>query len=206
MKFLKTLGLAAALSLSAVSAQALTLSAGTGGTNSNDGIMFDLVIGDSFDVTITDFGLDMESGASPIDLYYRTGTHVGNEGSLAGWTLAGTDNIVGAGENAITAWDSPDITLAGGGTYAIFIDTRDAPNLAYYNGSGLGNVVASDGFLSMLEGTGISSPVGGGTNVPRYFSGNINYTVAPVPLPASLPLFLTALLGLGFWRRRQNAA
>jgi hypothetical protein len=36
---------------------------------------------------------------------------------------------------------------------------------------------------------------------------NINFTVAPVPLPAALPLFLAALSALGFcgWRRRRTA-
>ena len=37
-------------------------------------------------------------------------------------------------------------------------------------------------------------------------AGAIDITVAPIPVPAALPLFLTALFGLGFVSRRRRAA
>ncbi|MGK0501236.1 MAG: hypothetical protein ACJAYG_002892 [Oceanicoccus sp.] len=36
------------------------------------------------------------------------------------------------------------------------------------------------------------------------FSDNVNVSVTPVPVPAALPLFASAVLGLFGWRRRQR--
>lgn len=201
-----SLAFAVATALGTLSASALTLSTGNGPNNSQDGIAFDIIVGAN-NVTISDFDLFLDAGNTPVDLYFRTGTHVGNLGSYAGWTLHDTAaSLAGTGNNTTTAWDSLDLMLAANTTYALMLDARSNPNFRYTNGTGVGNVAASDGSLTMLEGTGFASPLPNSTFAPRVFAGNINYEVSAVPLPASLPLLLGALMGVGLIARRRKMA
>lgn len=68
-------------------------------------------------------------------------------------------------------------------------------------------------FLFLFDGHRLpgdnSSPVGRGWVTANGRGGNYNdflFTAAPVPLPAAAWLFISGLLGFGFWKRRKTVA
>lgn len=76
--------------------------------------------------------------------------------------------------------------------------TFDMPDLADFNGG-------SD-YTMRFENGGIAVRVAGGTTLDDSVLGNsFTVSVAPVPVPAALPLFLTALGGIAFVARRKSA-
>ena len=129
--------------------------------NGQDGIMFD--INAIVDVTVTGFDFNM-GAATPYDMeiYYKAGTHVGFEMTPGAWTLAGTAlGVVGAGANVATAIPIVlNVAIPSGQTYAFYItDMGTAANLDYTNGTGVGAVAATDGNITIFEGTGKETSV-----------------------------------------------
>jgi gliding motility-associated-like protein len=136
------------------------------------------------DVTITGFDNNM-GDATPynMEIYYKTGTHVGFEGNAAAWTLAGTANGVnGAGVDLPTAIPIVlAVTIAQGQTTAFYItDTGGAANIDYTDGTGVGAVYSDDGNIQILEGTGKDYAFGT-DYTPRIPNITVYYECCPAP-------------------------
>ena len=152
--------------------------------NGHDGVMFDVTASNALIVSCFDGNWD--PGTYDCEIYYKVGTHVGFEGNAAAWTLAGSS--VGATSNGNNISSPIPITISvaigAGQTYAFYITNTGGAqaDINYTNGSAIGNLLASDGNLSIYEGTGKSYPFAG-SFVPREFNGTIYYTtVLPVEL------------------------
>ncbi len=89
---------------------------------------------------------------------------------------------------------------------------RDADHLINFGGSDLIDITDGGGLMTLTLAAQLGTPLTGSTfdftyNNQQFYIQSI--TVTPVPLPAALPLFLSALAGLAFIgrrRRRQAAA
>jgi len=151
--------------------------------NGQDGIMFD--INAIVDVTVTGFDFNM-GAATPYDMeiYYKAGTHVGFEMTPGAWTLAGTAlGVVGAGANVATAIPIVlNVAIPSGQTYAFYItDMGTAANLDYTNGTGVGAVAATDGNITIFEGTGKDYPFDANFT-PRIPNITVYYDCCPQPI------------------------
>jgi hypothetical protein len=146
--------------------------------NSNNGAggnMFDLVAITT--VTVTGLAIDLDPGVADLEIWYRTGTWVGNDvnqnndwvqvGQALGVTSAG-------GPGVVTQIPIPmSVTVPAGQTYAFYVAETSAGNLTNYtNGTAVGNVAASNANLQILEGCGKSvGAFSGSTFQPRIFNG-----------------------------------
>ena len=119
--------------------------------NGQDGIMFDVVALQS--VNITQFAMDF-TGTTTVEVYGIPGTHVGNEGNAAAWTLIGTAAGLNAsaGTNVIIPVDINSFICAGD-VFGFYI-TSTTGGCNYSDGAAVGNVAAADANIQILEGTG----------------------------------------------------
>lgn len=162
---------------SAVTAQNLTTT--FGGTNSQNGNMFDLtainpVVVSGFDINL------LSTGPQTIEVWTVTGggTFVGKETNAAAWTLVGSASVETAGVGVATlvpiAVSTP---IAAGGRQGFYV-TCASGSLSYSNGTSVGNPYVSDANLVFHEGVGKAYPFGA-TYTPRIWNGVIRYVPAP---------------------------
>ncbi len=116
------------------------------------------------------FRHNSEFTPEPMTVYYRTGSYVGHETSISGWTFLITENNVI--ENANTSSiEISDITIPDGATYAFYIYSSDGNLLIdqyFSNSIDDGNVVISSGsatgdvgaFGATIEGGGSGTHLG----------------------------------------------
>jgi len=160
-----------------------------GTNNAQRGHMFDI---DAINcVTILCFEMNLNVGTSNIDIYTKTGTHVGFENTPGAWTLIGTaPNVTSLGVNAATPIPlAINQLIAAGATRAFYITrtTAAGPTVAYTNGTAVGTALATDANMIIREGTGKELLFS--TNfVPRRFNGRVFYSVNP---PCVLPIELS---------------
>ncbi len=147
-------------------------------TNSQNGAMFDLQASDSVVITGFTVSSTLDTGTTNIEIFYKTGTHVGSEGNSNAWTSIGTYNGVSEGDGIYLALNTP-LTIIAGQTLAFYITSTDGSRLHYGNGTGVGNVYASAGGLKLLEGKGLVYPFGT-TYSPRILATIVHYTVKNV--------------------------
>lgn len=157
--------------------------------NAQRGHMFDINAANC--VTINCFEMNFSAGTSNVEIYTKTGTHVGFTNTSAAWTLIGTAlNVASAGVNVPTSIPiAVNQIIATGATRAFYITrtTLSGPTIAYTNGTAVGNILASDANITLREGTGKEYPFS--TNfTPRQFNGRVFYTVNP---PCVLPIELS---------------
>ncbi len=156
--------------------------------NAQRGIMFDITAINCVDIKC--FDVNMDVGTSNIEIYTKTGSHVGFETTPGAWTLVGTAfNVTGAGINIPTAVPiAVNVNIAAGGTQAFYITrtTPAGPTVYYTNGVALSSVYASDANMNVLEGTGKDYPFGASFQ-PRRFNGTIFYDLVST-LGASNPV------------------
>lgn len=143
------------------------------GGNSFDGNMFDIVAIN--DILITGFDGNLDPGTGTVEIWHKTGTHVGFETSNAAWTLLGTTSVTSTGNGSATAIPIPlSVPIAAGQTHAFYV--HNSNGVDYTNGATVGNVLVQDANLQVLEGSG------GGyfavTFSPRNFNGNVHYESA----------------------------
>lgn len=173
------LAAAAFLALLPSAARSETLATPLNGTNSNDGIFFDIRVGK--DIVFTGLQVRFADAAPSSDffVYIRPGTHVGFEGLAAGWTLVATVNITSPGDamtSSVGTFATP-FSLAADSTYGVYVLRIGVGGVMYGNGDGTGTLEAFNDDLAVLEGTG-SSGLFGGTASNRIPNVILHYEIA----------------------------
>lgn len=147
------------------------------------GIMFDVdaendIVINSFDVNI-DASAVGAAGTAHVDVYMKSGSHVGSEEDPFDWTYVGTDlaTVANTVDN-YTRVAVGDIELNGGSSYAFYFHLGsydDGQSWRYTNGSVGDYRENSD--LRIHTGTGKGQSAFGSVNFsPRTFNGRINYS------------------------------
>jgi PKD repeat protein len=168
-----------------------SLATSFGGGNGQNGNAFDILPSTNLDITGLDLNLDA-SGAVDVEVYFRNGTHVGNEASLAGWTLheSATLTAQGAGVPTFMPFTNSFNALVGN-TYGVLVAITSATGqMDYTNGTAVGNVLAQNNDLTIFEGAGISWPLAS-VFTPRFWNGRIYYEAdacSDIRTPLSLTL------------------
>ncbi|MCC7430365.1 T9SS type A sorting domain-containing protein [bacterium] len=161
-----------------VGAQVLDLTTTYVGGNGQSGNMFDVTTLNQ--VVITGFDCNLAIGTQTIEIYYKTGTIVGFDTTLAAWTLIATTTATATAANAPTPLPvNLNLALQPGQTYGFYItSTAQGTMMNYTNGTAVGNVYVSDTNLQIKEGYGVAYPFAG-TFQPRIWNGTIHYTAGP---------------------------
>jgi len=150
--------------------------------NGQDGIMFDIVAG--VDVTITGFDCNLGDAGDPYDMeiYYKTGSHIGFTQNAGAWTLLGSANaVIAVGQDLATPLPiALNIAIPQGQMGAFYITCSSGPNIDYTDGTAVGSVYINDGNISILEGTGKSYPFDTDYD-PRIPNITVYYDCCPPP-------------------------
>lgn len=143
-----------ALVLSAASSGAATLQTAYTGTNSSDGIMFD-IMGGASSISLTSIDINLEAGDSDLEFYVKSGSHVGSENTPGDWTLVDSLNgFTTSGPDTASNWDTADYIFSANQTFGLYVTAKGARNLVYSNAAGpVGSTLASGANLSILTGT-----------------------------------------------------
>jgi len=141
--------------------------------NGSRGIMFDVI--PNKNITLRDFDLNIYPGTATYEVYYRTGSYVGNENSAAGWTLLSTQTLTSNGTNAATPLGANlSVLMLANQTYGFYITSTTSGGVNY-TGSGSAYVFASNSDMDVYGGVGKTYPFGT-TFTYRTFSGTIYYS------------------------------
>lgn len=160
-----------------IKAQCGPLSTPTVTNNGQDGIMFDVVA--ITNVNLTQIAMDFDSGNHTIQIYGKTGTHVGFTTNSAAWTLLGTANAWAAtGGTNVTIPITFSKVLCPGQVYAFYV-TSTTGGCNYSNGTAVGANAAIDANIRILQGTG------------KDFSFGTNFT----PRTPNVKVFYSCLTG-----------
>lgn len=142
-----------------------------GGNGCAGGNMFNIVTGPS-PVAITSFDITPNNTAvQTVNVYYRTGTYLGNETTAGAWTLLGSYSVNGVAKVLITM-PVTNLPLLASTTYGFYIN-YDA---SYTNGANS----YTNGEITINTGAGLCSLFGGLT-ASRTFNGVVNYQVTATP-------------------------
>lgn len=148
-----------------------------GGNGCNGGNMFNIVTGPN-PVSITSFDITPNTtGLQNVNVYYRTGTYVGNETTAGAWTLLGTYPVNGVAKVLINM-PVASLPLLASTTYGIYIN-YDA---SYTDGTNS----YTNGEITINTGAGLCS-LFGLVNASRTFNGVVNYQVTATPTYAWSP-------------------
>jgi hypothetical protein len=161
------------------------------GGNGAAGVMFDIKPLD--DITIHGVELHTkEPGFTLVEVWIRSGTHVGFEDNPIEWQRLLATEINAAGLEKRSPLDLGSLPLLAGETYGIFITVAGA-GLRYTNGNGVGQIAAQNDDLIVYEGVGKASPFGYSFQ-KRIWNGNLFYSLtvdetSPTSSPTSrMPL------------------
>ena len=168
------------------------------------GLLFDVTATNG--LTIKCFEANLYAGTiANYEIYYRAGTHVGNENNPGAWTLlGGATGILSAGNNLPTPLPiTVNVSIPTGQTYAFYVtNSNGAGGTSYTDGTSVGKFLASDANLTVYEGVGKSYPFGILTINVRNFNGHIFYDLlgadaGPDPIDAALNILSLDLSNCG---------
>ncbi len=161
-------------------------------TGPGDGMFFEIENVGAAAVTILSWDINTTTTTS-VDVYTRTGTYVGFQETMTGWTLLGTDNaVVPQGTDQPTPVAVGGITINPGATMGIAMISNGDWN--YTNGDGT-NEIYNNGVLELRLGTSGTAPLATGGSIfsPRIWNGVVYYDDAAVLAPP------TPVPSLSFW-------
>lgn len=141
-------------------------------------VYFDLDVRTAVDVAQIDANFYGASGPQVrIEVWVRNGTHIGNNSSSGGWTLAGVSNTVTSnGRNVATPCPFPTPFRLQPGLNGIAVQHFGA-GAAYTAGTGTGAIYSSTAEMDFRQGGASNPPIFGGTqNAPRVMNCSIHYT------------------------------
>ena len=143
---------------------------------SAEGNFFDITARDR-NIHISSFDLNYSDTNESVDVWYRTGTYKGNEGSSNGWILLGSANITGS-TGILTELPVGGVTIPAEETYGFLIHSDSCTNcMKYTNNSSTGNFGNADLSIFTDSSRTGNSPFSGSLNVPRIWNGVIHYNV-----------------------------
>lgn len=130
-------------------------------------------------VQINQMDVNFYGAAGPqvrIEIWVRNGTHVGNNSSNAGWTLAAVSSTVTSnGRNVPTPMPLPTPFTLQPGLHGIAVQHFGA-GAAYTAGTGVGNIYSSTAEMDFRQGGASNPPIFVGTqNAPRVMNCSIHY-------------------------------
>lgn len=163
--------------------------------NSNDGIVFNIKA--LKDVYITTLDLNVDNGsAGQFLVYYRPESYVGFQNSSAGWIFMDSVNLATpVAEGAATpSGIGLNIRIPAGETYGFYLTGSGPLDLAYTNGTGVGDLYIADADIEVYTGEGMSYPFAS-NSAARVFNGTIHYSKAAIP--SCNALFTTNVAGNG---------
>lgn len=179
--------------------------------NANNGFagnMFDLNVLAPLGIEISQLELNLDVGSWDVELYTKTGTHVGSENTPGDWILRqSSTGLTSIAPNLAVPWDITDFTLDSG-LSALYINVTNGDALNYTNGTGVGNLVASNASVQIFEGTGNAANFGA-TFSPRIWNGSIEFEpiaalpVSSVPEPGAVVVIAGMCVALANGRRKR---
>ena len=170
--------------------------------NSNNGEVFQLQAINN--VAVTGFGVDLTGNITGYTIYEHVGAFTSVMGGQTPWTQIASGGAVtsnGAGTETVLP-TTLNVGIAAGNTVSFLILTSGSGQLvAYENGGSLGNLLASNGDLKILEGWGETSNFGT-TGADREANVSVIYGV---PEPSTWAMMILGFFGLGFMAYRKKA-
>lgn len=129
------------------------------GGNSQRGNAFKISAADE-DIQVTSLTVNTNTaGGGNIKVWHKTGTYSGFLNNAGAWEYVGQFSVSGLGpgqQTELPNFPTP-ISVASGNEHSFYVSS--SLDLAYTNGSGEGNVFASNSHLTFYEGVGISQDV-----------------------------------------------
>ncbi|MBX3163288.1 MAG: T9SS type A sorting domain-containing protein [Bacteroidetes bacterium] len=147
------------------------------GGNGASGNVFDILTFQ--DVILDGFNLNLDNAVYTIQVWYRTGSAIGFNNNVAGWTqLGGNFNVTGAGMGNMTYVPmNLNFPLQANQTYGFAVGCTSCGGTFWYsNGTGLGNLLAQNADIRVNEGYGGAFWAFG--NITRNFNGYVRYKKA----------------------------
>lgn len=150
--------------------------------NVGGAIYFDVTVLNPMGITVTSIDTNMEGAGGlagvGLDVFIRSGSHVGNESSMAGWTLIASDaNATSNPFDQLTSVDVPDFPLQAG-TFGVALVAIGVAH-AYTNGTGT-NQSFANADLQIDAGSATNVPFTGAPFTPRVWNGCIAYSQGAV--------------------------
>lgn len=143
-----------------------------------NGVMFDLLASeplviDSLAMVVAD------TGWQTIEIYQKTGTHLGNETNPGVWEWQGSASVYVSDTIGLTTIAVPFLAIPAGDTTGIYMQMANANARLSYQGVGSAVTVISDQ-LTLVAGSGANHDFGG-NYYPRYWAGKIFYHYGEKP-------------------------
>ena len=137
-----------------------------------NGCMFDITVTDS--LTIDSFALKINSlGSQTVEVYTKTGSHIGFETNSGAWTMLGSDNVMVTNNQSPVSISPGTISLVPGDTIGVYLQLQNAGSqLSYLNNNSTGSYGNSQ--LTVLTGSGISHNFSN-SFFPRNWNGTVYY-------------------------------
>ncbi len=129
------------------------------------------------DLTVTGFNfMPRSSGTFTVNIYFKSGTHVGNETNSGLWTLLGTASNLSVTANNLTNIPvTLNQKLLANQTYAFYVITNST--LGYTNGTSLGAVAVQNNDMIIYQGRGSGGTFSSSLFTTRTFAGTMRYEI-----------------------------